>query len=793
MATTSQNSEVYDVLPQRKGGACKTPKDGSYYGRPIQHAKGDLAGFSRIAGDVSAEVRRAIIDLIIDESVRRGHAIRDIAYILLIARFESSFNLDAATCGGSASGVMQITNVTATDIAEVTKSQDWRKKNPQDIGIDVTKADDRFNARKNIMAGIIQYERCKEKALLVLNTSDRSIYESRIYQYYHAGLYFDGKNSPNPKKIDLYGLEKFNEQILPFLNAVEAALKKSGKFQLRLTQPDGKPYSGVEYVALVPRKWTESKDKIFGWLAHLFEKPPVKEKNTNGNKSADPATTSTNATASALSNASAPPATSSDKKIQYPGRIKDGATFDVIQGKTDSEGMTAEIPVKGVSEVYMCILEYDYDNKATNLQRQREENKDRHSDGSNENGDDDESSENPVAQNADTSTPKTSAKESEGNDSGAGDDVLKVESIEQYSPRRLSAMYCDRKPNIEKIAQGFRQIGKPFETELLEFSRSYIVKPSQAIDAVVPTMAEPSKPVQVEQISASLKKEQAKESTNPVATVNTKPDNPNALTQGRRETPWMDIAIKERFQQEVPGTVGATQEGKTLQGKIKGLAAENKKLKEKIRAERQLGNRKMDLGKINGWQKEFDKNKSNIDDLFLQLVKLEKDKSINNPRVIEYLESTDVVAAMHLQAKAANDEIAWCAAFVNWCMAQTKYGGLSKGSAARAANWEAYGKEANIGDFGAIVVVEKNKTSASGAQTPSNKHVGFLWMEGKNERGIEVIRLLGGNQTFDIGTENSGPKKNWSRSKVGRVTVGEFPKNDWLVVARRLPLLDEKK
>lgn len=122
---------------------------------------------------------------------------------------------------------------------------------------------------------------------------------------------------------------------------------------------------------------------------------------------------------------------------------------------------------------------------------------------------------------------------------------------EQYSPRRWSAMYCDRNQDIEKIAEGFRKADKPFEVELLEFSRSYIAKPSMAVDAAAPTSAKPSKPGQMRNISTSLKKEQLKESKKSVATVDTKPDNPNAATKGQMPTPWMDIAMKERFQQEV--------------------------------------------------------------------------------------------------------------------------------------------------------------------------------------------------------------------------------------------------
>lgn len=782
-----QDTNIYTALPERKGGVCKKPEDVSHFGASIRHAKGELSGFSRIAGDISPEVRRAVIDLIIDEAVRRGHSIRDIAYILLIARLESGFNPDAAACGSSASGVMQITDITAQDIAEVTAQPEWQKKNPHDVGIDLTDAADRFNARKNIIAGIVQYERCKAKTLLVLKSSDRSIYEPRIYQYYHAGLYFDGRKSPNTKKIDKYGLNAFKEHILPFLDAVETALQKTGKFQARLTQPDGKPYSNVEYLAFVPERLAINvADKMFNWVLRLFNKSSTSAKASTENKSTGQAATSDKTPTPPPSSSTPPPNTQSAKAIPYPARIKDGAAFKVVQGKTDGEGKTAEIPVKGVSEVYLCILEYDYDNKAANLQQQREENKDSQS---GTGSDDDKAGSAGNAEGTSTDTPTSSGSPSDNAtpNSEENDDALKVDLDEQYSPRRWSAMYCDRKPDIEKIAEGFRKAGKPFEIELLEFSRSYIAKPSTAVDAAAPTTAEPSKPVQVEHISTSLKKEQLKESNKPVATVDTKPDNPNAATKGQMPTRWMDIAMKERFQQEVPGTVETDPEAKKILSQVRTLSAENQKLKERLKAERK-GTPKANTEQTSSIQAEIEKNKMQINRLIDELGKFEKKNAINNPRIIEYLESTGMREILHTSFKSLNDEIPWCASFVNWCLIQAKCDGLRKDLAARAKEWANYGKEVPEGTYGAIVVIGKSASGANGAHTPSGSHVGFLCMEGKNEKGVNVVRILGGNQTYDIGTEENGKRKNWSRSKVGRVTIGEFPKSEWSVIARRFPV-----
>jgi len=95
----------------------------------------------------------------------------------------------------------------------------------------------------------------------------------------------------------------------------------------------------------------------------------------------------------------------------------------------------------------------------------------------------------------------------------------------------------------------------------------------------------------------------------------------------------------------------------------------------------------------------------------------------DNPRIVEYLESTNIGAPYN-----ENDETPWCSAFVNWCMEQV--GIFGTGSAA-ASSWREWGKELEYGEEGCIVVMSR----------PGGNHVGFYL-----EEVDEGVLVLGGNQ-----------------------------------------------
>lgn len=95
----------------------------------------------------------------------------------------------------------------------------------------------------------------------------------------------------------------------------------------------------------------------------------------------------------------------------------------------------------------------------------------------------------------------------------------------------------------------------------------------------------------------------------------------------------------------------------------------------------------------------------------------------NNPRILEYHAST----TLHAQT----DEIAWCSAFVNWCMEQAKIHGTGL---ALARSWLKWGMLLAEPKLGCVTILKRGSN-------PSQGHVGF-WI---GEDGSHLI-LLGGNQ-----------------------------------------------
>ena len=101
----------------------------------------------------------------------------------------------------------------------------------------------------------------------------------------------------------------------------------------------------------------------------------------------------------------------------------------------------------------------------------------------------------------------------------------------------------------------------------------------------------------------------------------------------------------------------------------------------------------------------------------------EKDGPSSHPRIAQYL---------HRVGMAENDEIPWCAAFVNWCLDEAGPRGTGK---ANARSYLAWGDESPR-RVGAIVVLTR------GVPSGWEGHVGFLldWNDW-------TLTLLGGNQS----------------------------------------------
>src|SRR3990172_9417892 len=91
----------------------------------------------------------------------------------------------------------------------------------------------------------------------------------------------------------------------------------------------------------------------------------------------------------------------------------------------------------------------------------------------------------------------------------------------------------------------------------------------------------------------------------------------------------------------------------------------------------------------------------------------------DNPRIAEYLQSTDIGAPYD-----ENDETPWCSAFVNWCLEQV---GIQGTRSAAAASWRLWGKEIEYSEYGCVVVMSRQ----------GGTHVGFAISE--DEGGVSVL------------------------------------------------------
>lgn len=100
-----------------------------------------------------------------------------------------------------------------------------------------------------------------------------------------------------------------------------------------------------------------------------------------------------------------------------------------------------------------------------------------------------------------------------------------------------------------------------------------------------------------------------------------------------------------------------------------------------------------------------------------------KETPENNPRITEYF-ATTVLGPQP-------ETVAWCSAFVNFCVTQA---GLRGTNSAQARSWLGWGKESGQFVPGCIVVLARG--------TPPQGHVGFyVGMDGNR------VTLLGGNQS----------------------------------------------
>lgn len=109
----------------------------------------------------------------------------------------------------------------------------------------------------------------------------------------------------------------------------------------------------------------------------------------------------------------------------------------------------------------------------------------------------------------------------------------------------------------------------------------------------------------------------------------------------------------------------------------------------------------------------------------------------SNPRIVEYLATCDDLSA----CKKADDDTAWCSAFVNWCIGLS---GLTGTDSASARSWAKWGIEDPAPTEGTVVVWKRFK-GPDGRLKLVGGHVAFLLAD-EGER----LYVLGGNQGNEV-------------------------------------------
>lgn len=245
-------SNLYDALACKKGATWKESqidKDRSYLARnpDILKNTNDLAGNSRVHGDVSNETQKKIIDKIIEIGTRYSLSFRDIAHMLLIAKVESGFNPDAAAGSTSAAGLAQCTDGFAKELLKPQIS-----KKILGFTLDITLAKDRFDAEKGAYALLIAFIKCKSLACTLAGDD----YEKFVYTYHHDG-WNSKKNKSEKENTDAYKIAQ--NKIVSKIDEIEKNLKQTKSTQFNIKDNNNTPKANQPYIAITPK--SKEKDK----------------------------------------------------------------------------------------------------------------------------------------------------------------------------------------------------------------------------------------------------------------------------------------------------------------------------------------------------------------------------------------------------------------------------------------------------------------------------------------------------------------------------------------------------
>ncbi|MDE2400039.1 MAG: LysM peptidoglycan-binding domain-containing protein [Burkholderiales bacterium] len=238
---------IYELLRTQKGRAYSEKQIENHswlkLNPEVEKQPNEIAGQSRVWGDITTGDQALVIDLIIEIGTRYKLTYREIASLLLMVRVESGFNPDAAAGTTSAAGLAQYTKATVTEARKPHLSKHFLGFELDLSGKNV------FDAERGTYGALLSYFICKQRAAKYFPDA----IEANIYLFHHEGWYLNPTGKDDDTNV--VAVRKIiKTEILGRLDETEQLLKQKTKVQFTLNTADGKPYVNQPFTAVLPTK-----------------------------------------------------------------------------------------------------------------------------------------------------------------------------------------------------------------------------------------------------------------------------------------------------------------------------------------------------------------------------------------------------------------------------------------------------------------------------------------------------------------------------------------------------------
>lgn len=700
----------------------------------------EIRGNSRRGGDAPPEVQQKIIDIIIEEARKLKFNNRDIAYYIAIAKRESGFNPDAASASSTASGIAQVIDKTGTT-----------------LGINDA---NRFDARSSIKAGLNYFVLLKNSLTRKYGKTTGE-YEALIYYCYHYGEFSVNRKEvvngqPQVKEplpfSTIIGNAKYNDSqmVVDEATRIEKILNGTHGLQIQLTDVLGKATAGRKVV--VVQKIAKPVAKVAAPTAALAaSSTPSTTPSTPANSAPEKVPTQALPAIQPMSAETASTALEIEWQLQ------------ASEITTDADGYLPEIETESQQPFLVLVPRIDFKayNEAVAKGEIPEEPVVHHV--LPHNG---EQTDLPAIK---TDSPKDAAPiksaVAENNKS------LPVKSVENPKNIYAAADASARAPLPAPSKSAEAHISLEDALNLLRntsafgdavastfvYIKQFVTRPklpATPLNEATPTVKAKAR---TQTIGSSLQNKDIKQTK--IKDQTTTAEKPvQKLVEVDAEATWMKFALAEQTKHDddevkrKTGKPSDISEWNALHTKRKNAEKAVVDLNRDLKQEAAKPEKKRDTAKLKALSEQIEEQQEIVKESDDRMREIEK--TYNNEDIVKYLESAGLE-----RDQARNDETAWCASYVNWCVKQAGFSG-PKGAPA-AESWKNWGIELKEPRYGAITVV----TRAQGKYhvgfftgiEEKEQTVGFEDVETVDKKGhktiykkpikkkIKLIKLLSGN------------------------------------------------